>query len=99
MSLTESVAVRLPVAEGVKVTLIVQLCPSPRLEPQLLVWLKSPGFVPVMVIDVMLSVVEFDPLVSVAVIGELLVPTLTLPKVRVAGFSFTTVPVPVSDTV
>lgn len=52
-----------------------------------------------MVIDVMLRVVEFDPLVSVDVMGELLVPTLTLPKFRVVGFSFTTVPVPVSETV
>ena len=33
---------REPVAVGVKVTLRVQLAPAPRLEPQLLVWEKSP---------------------------------------------------------
>ena len=34
--------VRVPVTTGVKVTLIVQEAPAARLEPQVLVWEKSP---------------------------------------------------------
>ena len=41
-----SEAVRLPLAEGVKVTLIVQLPPAATEVPQLLLWAKSLGFVP-----------------------------------------------------
>ena len=41
-----SEAVRLPLAEGVKVTLIVQLAPAATLDPQLLVWAKSLALVP-----------------------------------------------------
>jgi len=33
---------RVPVAVGLKVTLIVQLAPAATLEPQVLVWAKSP---------------------------------------------------------
>ena len=61
--------------------------------------MKSPGSDPVNPIEVILSEVYFDPLVSVTDIGELLVPTVTLPKFNDVGFSLTTVPVPVSDTV
>ena len=57
LSLTVSVAVRVPVAVGVNVTLIVQLPPASTLEPQLLVWAKSPLLVPVMVMPLMLSAV------------------------------------------
>ena len=39
-------AVRLPPAEGVNVTLIVQLAPAATLDPQLLVCAKSLAFVP-----------------------------------------------------
>jgi hypothetical protein len=42
-----SEAVRLPLAEGLKVTLIVQLAPAATLEPQLLVWAKSLALAPV----------------------------------------------------
>jgi hypothetical protein len=45
----ETAAVRFPLAEGVKVTLMVQLAPAATLDPQLLVWAKSPAFVPVIV--------------------------------------------------
>ena len=57
LSLTVRVAVRVPVAVGVNVTLIVQLPPAATLDPQLLVWAKSPLLVPVMVMPLMLSAV------------------------------------------
>jgi len=99
LSLTDSVAERLPEAVGVNFTLMVQLFCAPSDVPQVFVWLKSPGFVPVIVMDVMLSVVVFDPLVSVSVIGELVVPTDTLPKLSELGANFTTVPIPLRATV
>jgi hypothetical protein len=40
-------AVRVPLAAGVKVTLIVQLAPAATEPPQLLVWTKSLALVPV----------------------------------------------------
>ena len=55
MSLTVRVAKRAPLADGVKVTVIVQLPAAATLVPQLLVWLKSPGFVPVIAMPEMLS--------------------------------------------
>ena len=41
-SATEIVPVRAPIADGVKLTLIVQLAPAFTDVPQLLIWLKSP---------------------------------------------------------
>ena len=46
MSVMAMVAARLPLAEGVKVTLMVQLAPAATLDPQLLVWAKSPALAP-----------------------------------------------------
>jgi hypothetical protein len=40
-------ALRLPVAVGVKVTLMVQLAPAATDVPQVLLWAKSPALVPV----------------------------------------------------
>jgi len=37
---------RAPAAAGLKVTLMVQLEPAVTVEPQLLVWVKSPGLAP-----------------------------------------------------
>jgi hypothetical protein len=48
-------ALRVPVAVGVKVTLMLQLLYGDRDEGQLLVWPKSLLFVPVIWIDVMVS--------------------------------------------
>ncbi len=56
LSLMLSVALRVPVAVGVKVTLIEQLAPAATDVPQLLVWAKSVGFVPPIVMLVMLRV-------------------------------------------
>ena len=47
LSLIISEAVRVPVAVGVKVTLIVQLEPAATEEPHVLVWAKSALFAPV----------------------------------------------------
>ena len=47
LSLTSSVALRVPVAVGVKVTLIVQVAPAARVDPQLFICAKSPLLVPV----------------------------------------------------
>ena len=38
LSVTDRVPLRVPVAVGVKLTLILQLAPAARLAPQLLVW-------------------------------------------------------------
>jgi hypothetical protein len=53
LSVTTSVAVRAPLAEGVKMTLIVQLTPAARLVPHPFVWVKSAGFDPLMAMLVM----------------------------------------------
>ena len=48
-------AARLPAAEGVKVTLMVQLAPAASELPQLLVWAKSLALVPKTAMLVMLK--------------------------------------------
>lgn len=67
-----SEADRAPVACGVNLTEIVQLLPAATLVPQVLVWLKSPGSVPVIVIPVM-DKVALPGLDSVIVRAELVV--------------------------
>src|SRR5947199_81298 len=47
LSVMLTAALRAPAAVGVKVTEIVQLPPAATLDPQVLVWAKSPPFVPV----------------------------------------------------
>jgi len=66
-------AVRVPLAEGVKVTLMVQLAFAATVDPQLFDCAKSAGFVPVSVMLVILSAVP-PLLVSVTVCGALVVP-------------------------
>lgn len=69
-------AVRVPVAVGLNVTLIVQFAPAARLAPQLFVWEKSPLFVPVMAIPEPLKVnVALPVFVSVMFCEALVVPT------------------------
>jgi len=98
LSVIESEAVRLPLARGVNVTLIEHEAPAPRLKPQVEVSEKSPELAPEIPIFVMLK--ELEPVfVTETFCGELLCPTLTLPKFRLAGETFTTVPVPLRDTV
>jgi hypothetical protein len=86
------------VAVGVKVTVMVQVPLAGTLE-QLLVWEKSPGLAPVSATSVTESAWPDALLVSVTVCGALLVPTVTVPKFRLAGEKETTVPTPVSETV
>ena len=75
LSATVIEPVRDPVAVGVKVALIEHEAPSARLEPQLLVWEKSP-------LAVMLEIVRTAPplLVKSIAWGELAVPRAWLPK-------------------
>ena len=88
VSLIETEAERAPVAVGLNVTDKVQLPPAGTLVPQVLVCAKSPGFVPVTLIPVMLRLVV-PTLVRVTVCGGLVVPTDTFPNARLAGTSFT----------
>src|SRR5438105_3735057 len=75
-SLMVRVPVRVPVALGVKVTLMVQLAPAPSDVPQLFPMPKSPvTLTPLM--DMALPV----PLESVTVCAGLVVPTVWLPNV------------------
>jgi hypothetical protein len=55
-SLTESEALRVPPALGVKVTLIAQFEPAATLVPQLFVWAKSPLLMPLIPMLEMFSV-------------------------------------------
>ena len=55
LSVTVTAAVRVPDAVGLNVTLIVQLAPALTELPQVLLWAKSPAFVPVTATLVMLS--------------------------------------------
>ena len=91
-------AVRLPVAFGEKVTLIVQLAPVGRVVPQVFVWVKSPAFTPVRVIPLIGNAAP--RFVTVIVEGLLVVPTLRLPNPREFGEKDTDVePVPLRFTV
>ena len=82
---------------GVKVTLMVQLLPAGTRVPQVLVWAKAPGLLPVKCSSPMLKlwVLVF---VKVTVWGGLVVPTNWVAKVSFDGDSATTVPTPVSGT-
>ena len=74
LSLTLSVALLVPLAAGVNVTVMVQLAPWATELPQLLVWAKSPLFDPIKLMLVMLK--EDEPLlVNVTGCDGLVVPT------------------------
>jgi hypothetical protein len=70
-------AVREPSAKGAKLTLTVQLAPTARLPPQVVLLLKSAAFVPVIEMSEIVMV-EPVPFVSVKTKGEsaLVLPTL-----------------------
>lgn len=89
---------RAPVAVGVNVTLTEQLACAARLGVHVVVRAKSAASIPAIAILVMLSVVA-PTLVSVTVCGALVVPTVWLPKFKLAGENFITVPVPARETV
>src|SRR5260370_38768078 len=71
-------------AEGVKVTLIVQLLPPPRVPMQLLFWAKSVGLEPTRLIA-LIMMVPAPLLVSVAFWTGLVLPVATLPNLMPVG--------------
>ena len=74
LSVMVTLPLRLPLAPGVKVTLIVHVPPGAMAEVQVLVCAKSDAFVPL--IAIVLIVSEADPLfVTVTVCALLVVPT------------------------
>ena len=100
LSVTVSVALRAPVAVGVKVTLIVQFAPLAKVEGlsgQVLVCPKSPGLVPV---KPMLVMVSGTPLVfeSVTAVAALEAPTLMFPNDGTGEGERPGSPVPSPDT-
>ena len=82
---------------GLNVTLIVQLLPAATELPQVFVWVKSPGFVPVTAMLVMLSV-PVPVLVSVTDFVEPLFPTFTLPQFKLVVDKLTAGAETVNDT-
>jgi hypothetical protein len=84
LSVMLTAAVRLPVAEGVKVTLIVQLAPAATELPQVLVWAKSLALAPVTARLVMFSV-ALPVLLTVTLRAVLVVGTGWLPKARLVA--------------
>jgi hypothetical protein len=74
LSVTVSVAARLPTAPGVNVTAILQLPPKATLPPQLFVVVKSPAFAPLTLILDILNAADPE-LVSVTVAAVLAVAT------------------------
>ena len=97
LSLIDTAPLWVPTVVAVKWTLIVQDFPAPTLELQLFVWEKGP----VIVMPVMLSVV-LPTLVSVVVAGgggQVLTLPTSHENCKLLGFSLTSVPVPLRETV
>lgn len=92
-----SVARRVNLALGEKLTLTVQPVPEASVEPQVLVCVKSVGFVPVMDTDVIVKM-PGPTFVTVTFWLALVVPTVCVANVRLAGLTATMVPVPLSAT-
>ena len=97
LSVTLSTALRVPLAVGLKLTLIVQLALAASELPQVCVWEKSVALVPVIAIPVIVSEVV-PTFVSVTVFGPLVTPMATVPKLKLVGESFAVVPIPLSGT-
>jgi hypothetical protein len=102
LSVTVTLAVRLPVAAGEKVTEMVQPALAASVDGHVFVCVKSPAFVPVTPMLEMVS--EPVPVfVRVVVCATVVVPTCCEPNARLVGLSVTAgavaVPVPVSATV
>ena len=94
LSVIVTEADRVPGAVGEKVTLMVQLLPAATGLPQVLVWAKSPEFVPVTVTAVTFNV-AFPVLFTVTVWAALVVPTPCALKPRLEAVRLTTGPLPV----
>jgi hypothetical protein len=76
---------------------MVQAAPAASEAPQVLVWAKSPASVPDNVIPLIVRVVV-PTFVRVMVLAPLVVPTVTLPKLRLVGDSLAVVPTPLKLT-
>src|SRR5438046_1014349 len=94
--MTVKVPFRAPAMVGVNVTVIVQLPPAARLEPQLLVCAKSPELEPVKPMLLILKAV-FWGLVSVSFWPGLVVFKYWFPNVNAIGDTVTGVSVKNSD--
>lgn len=97
LSLMFRVAVRVPNAVGLNVTLMLQLAPATNEVPQVWVCAKFPAFVPVIPMPMMLKVVV-PTFVKVTVCDGLVVSITTEPKLKLRGESFAIVPTPLSVT-
>jgi hypothetical protein len=84
LSVIETLAVRVPAAVGVNVTLMLHVALAFTLLPQVLVWAKSPLLVPVMAMLVSERAAE-PLLVKVTLCAALVVFTVWLAKVKLAG--------------
>lgn len=94
LSVTFTFALRVPVACGVKVTVIVQDPPAETKEGQLLVWEKSALLTPMRLIAVIVRAVVWR-FVSIVLIGLLELPIRTVPKLSEPGENVTgLIPVP-----
>ena len=82
MSVMLSEADRLPLAVGVKVTLVGHLPPAATELPKVLAWAKSPALVPAITTLVRVKV-ALPSLVRVTDRGALVLPMLWWPKLRV----------------
>jgi hypothetical protein len=90
LSVTVRVPVLVPLAVGLKVTLMVQEALAATREPQVLVWEKSP-----LVLMLLMLSVAFPVFVSVTVWGLLVVPTAWAGKVKEVEERLAAGPVPV----
>ena len=89
LSVTIKLALRLPVAPGVKVTEMLQEAFAVRAEPQLFEALKSEAFVPLTAIPAMVNAAE-PLLLRVMVCALLVVPSVWLGKVSEVGEAWAT---------
>jgi hypothetical protein len=84
-----SVAVRVPLALGLKESETLQLAEAARLLPHVLLEMtKSPEFVPVTE-TLLMVIAELVPLLSVAINVPLVAPTLKEPNEREVGLKLT----------
>jgi phage tail protein X len=91
LSVMLNAAVRVPDAVGLNLTLIVQLAPAANEVPQVVVWEKSPAFVPVIAIVVIVKL-AVPVFFRVAVVAALVVPIAWVEKDRLVGDRVTTGP-------
>jgi len=87
---TVNVALRLPNAEGVNVTVMLQLFPAPSvdgLSGQLTPNAKSAGAVPPAIAMLLMVIATDCVFLNVAVVGALAMPTAWLPKDKLEGVS------------